>query len=111
MNTESANLHAVLATDVLHAWCLTSDLDQLLSSITFLIQLSDISACHTFFQRYRDCVVNTLEPNSYMRNECNFSAKSVADFTLVDVVGQTVRNDVVGQVVNIILGAGFCACS
>lgn len=51
--------------------------------------------------------MNTLEPNGNVRNESNAGVKLGADLALVDMVSQAVRDDVVGQELNVVLRARF----
>lgn len=49
--------------------------------------------------------MNTLEPNSNVRDESNAGVELGADLALVDVVSQAVRDNVVGQELNVVLRA------
>ena len=51
--------------------------------------------------------MNTLEPHSDMWNERNVGVQLVADFPLVNMISQAVRDDVVGQELNVVLRAGL----
>lgn len=53
--------------------------------------------------------MNALEPDSNVGDKRNASSELCTDLSLVDVVSQAVRNDVVRKVLHIILGAGLSA--
>lgn len=111
MNAETTDLHAVLAADGLHQRRLPCYPDQLLASISFLIQLTDITTSHGFCKWNVDGVMDALEPDSYVGDERHLRAQLRAYLPLVDVVCQTVRDDVISEKFDIILGAWFCACA
>ena len=47
-------------------------------------------------------MMNALEPLRYMRCEMHRPTKLCTDFALVDMIGQTVGDDVIPQVLNIV---------
>jgi hypothetical protein len=69
VNGEATNLHAVLIANGLHQGRLPCYLDQLLASISFLVQLTDITASHGFRKWNVNGVVDALEPGSYIGDE------------------------------------------
>lgn len=111
VHTEAANLDAVLATDVLDTGGLAAHLDESLAGVSFLVQLSDVSACHCLVEWDGDCVVDALEPDGYMGDEGHFRSKLGANFALMDVVRQRVGNEVVGQVLDVVLWGRLGSCS
>ena len=64
-------------------------------------------------QRWRSPItyMNALKPHGYMWNESDALAKLVGDLTLMNMIGQTVWDDVIGQVLHIVFGTWFGACS
>lgn len=52
-----------------------------------------------------------LEPLSDMRDKGDGTVKVIRDFSLVDMIGQGVRNQVVFQVLDVVLGRWFCSCA
>ena len=54
-------------------------------------------------------MVDPLEPGRYVRDEGDVAAELVGYLALVDVVGEGVRDDVVGEVLDVVLGGGFGA--
>lgn len=111
MHTKATNLNTVLAANILHARSLADDLHQSLACVSLLVQVADISARHGLLQGQADGVVDTLEPDGNVGDECNFNAKLAADLTLVDVICQAVGDDVASQILDIVLGAGLGACA
>ena len=95
--------YTVLSADRLDQWGLANNLDELLASIAILVDLSNVSRSHRLVQGNINRVVNTLEPDSDVWYEADRSAKLVADLALVDVVSQAVRNQVVGQELDVVL--------
>lgn len=132
VDSEATNLNAVAASDGLDGRRLANDLHELLTSITILVDVANVAGGHLLLQGDADSVlyrsqlrlkprsdsietrvtyVNALEPDSNVRDERNAGAKLCADLLLVDVISQAVRNDVVGEVVHVVLGAGLSASS
>lgn len=104
VNLETTNLNTVLAADVLDKRGLANNLDELLASVSVLVDLTNVTRGHALLEGDRDGVVDTTEPNGDVGNEGNLSAELAADLTLVNVASQAVRDEVVGEVVDIVLG-------
>jgi hypothetical protein len=60
-----------------------------------LVKLSNVAAGHRLLERDVDGVVDALEPNGYVWNECHFGAQLGANLPLVDVICEAVRDEVV----------------
>lgn len=107
MDGETADLNTVATGDVLHEGSLASDLDELLAGVAVLVEVADVPGGHLLGEGNADGVVDTLEPDSHVGDEGNAGAELGADLTLVDMVRQTVGDDVVGEEVDVVLGAGL----
>lgn len=104
VDLEATNLDTVLAADVLDGGSLANDLDELLTGIAVLVELTDVTGSHALVKGDGDGLVNTAEPDSDVGHEGNLGTELGADLTLVDVASQAVGDDVVGEVLNIVLG-------
>lgn len=102
---KTTNLDTVTASNILNQGSFTGDLDELLAGIAFLVEVADIARGHLLLQGNADAVGDTLEPNRDVGNESNAGAQLRADLPLVDVVCQAVGNDVVGEELDVVLGA------
>lgn len=107
VDSEATDLDAVATGNVLHEGSLAGDLDELLAGVTVLVKVANVTGCHLLGEGNADGVVDTLEPDSHVGDEGNAGTELGADLTLVDVVSQTVGDDVVGEEVDIVLGAGL----
>lgn len=94
----------MLAGDVLDRGSLANDLNELLTGVAVLVELTDITRSHALVKRDGDGLVNTAEPNSDVRHKRDVGTELGANLTLVDVTSQAVGDDVVGEVLNIVLG-------
>ena len=109
MDGETADLNAVLAADVLDQRALARDLDELLFVVAVLVELADVAGRHLVGQGDGDGVVDAGEPDGDVGDESHIGAELVGDLALVNVVGQAVGDEVVGEVVDVVLRAGLGA--
>lgn len=106
---EATNVNTVAARNVLDKGSLTNDLDELLTGVAVLVDVADVAGGHLLVQGNADGVGDTLEPDCDVGDERNAGAQLGADLTLVDVVSQAVGDEVVGEEVDVVLGAGLGA--
>ena len=106
---EPTNLDPVGAADGLHAGDIPDDLHERLAAVPILIQVADVAGAHGGSQRDGDGVVDPLEPRRDVRDEGDVAAELGGDLALVDVVGEGVRDDVVGEVLDVVFWGGFGA--
>ena len=97
------------AADGLHAGDIPDDLHERLAAIPILIQIADVAGSHGVSEWDGDGMVDPLEPGRDVRDEGDGAAELGGDLALVDVVGEGVRDDVVGEVLDVVLGGGFGA--
>lgn len=93
---EATDFDAVLTADVLDERALARNLDELLLVETVLVELSDVARGHLVGERDGDGVVDAGEPDSDVGDERHGCAELCGDLALVDMVSQTVGNEVVG---------------
>lgn len=104
MHRETPNFHSMFPRDILDHWRFPRDADQLLFIVAVLVQLTDISTGHLLLERQGDGVVDSGEPDGDVGDEGHFVAELDADFFFVDVVGERVGDEVVGEDVDVVLG-------
>ncbi|KAH3668039.1 hypothetical protein OGAPHI_001793 [Ogataea philodendri] len=111
VHSKCSDNNSVLPTDVLHKWSFTTHSNQLLALVLVLVNVPDVSGGHWLLQRNRNGLGNTLEPLGNMRHEGNRQAQLRRNFTLVNVVGQRVWNQVVSQHIDVVLWRWLGSCS
>src|SRR5271156_4815861 len=104
MHTKSSYLNTVTACNVLDQRSLSDNLQQSFSGVSLLVQRTNITRCHLLLQGNVDGMVDALEPHGNMRDKSNINTQLGRNFFLVNMVSQTVRDEIVGQVLDVILG-------
>lgn len=109
MNAEATDFDAVSPTNVLDAGRFPCDAHQGLAGEAFLVEVADVARGEWFRKRDVDGVVDPLEPGGHVRDECHLRTQLRRDFPFVDMVGQAVGDDVVGEVFDVVFRTGFRA--
>jgi hypothetical protein len=102
---EPAKLAMMLLSDIAHNGGLAHHFHELLASIAVLEELAHITLGHLLFERNRHSEMDTLEPDCDVRHERDRDAEMVSNLLFVNVARQTVGDQVVSEVVDVVLGA------
>ncbi|GKT96419.1 LOW QUALITY PROTEIN: putative amino acid decarboxylase [Colletotrichum tofieldiae] len=86
VNSEAADLDAVLVHDVLDQRRLADNLDELLAGVAVLVDLADVTRGDGLVQWNVDGGLDAAEPGGDVRGEGDVGAELGADLALVDVV-------------------------
>ena len=95
------------AADGFHAGDIPDDLHERLAAVAILVQIADVARAHGSAQRDGDRVVDPLEPGGDVGDEGDVAAELGGDLAFVDVVGEGIRDYVIGEVLDVVLGGGL----
>jgi len=109
MDAEAADFDAVSPADVLDARRLPCDSHQGLAGEAFVVEVADVARGERLGERDADRVMDPLEPRGDMRDKRHLCTQLRRYLPFMDVICQAVRDDVVGEVFNVVLGARFRA--
>lgn len=109
MDAKPAHLNAMRPTNGLHTRRFARNTHQRLARKTLLIEVPDVPRRKGFREGNTDRMMDALEPAGYMRDKRHLRPELRRDLPLVDMVCQAVWYDVIGEVVDVVFGAGFGA--
>lgn len=107
MYAEASDFDAVSSADVLDAGRLPCDAHQGLAGEAFLVEIADVARGERGGEGNVDGVMDSLEPGGHVRDEGHSRPQLRGDLPFVDMVCQAVGNDVIGEVFDVVLGAGL----